>query len=105
MHSDHERVRNVDASMLCMHYRGVAPTITVHERVRLWREFKGWSQAELADEVDMAQSKISRIENGETEPRAIEIEAIASAFDLTMVQFYGAIPRRTTDKGREAHAS
>lgn len=81
--------------MLCMHYHRVSPpSHSSHERVRLWREAYGWSQAQLAEETGMPQSKISRIETGDTAARADEIEQIATAFGLTMVQFYGAVRRR-----------
>lgn len=38
----------------------------------------------------MDNSKLCRIEKGTIKVRAIEIEAIAKALDLTMPEFYGA---------------
>ena len=37
----------------------------------------------------MDPNKLCRIEKGETEARAIDIEELAKALDLTMPEFYG----------------
>lgn len=97
MRSVHRSRRLVDAVMFCMH-DGHVSNLLPRERIRAWRELKGLSQAEVAEATGMPQSKISRIENGQTAVRAEELEAIAKALGLTMVEFYGG-------SGGEARAS
>lgn len=60
------------------------------KRVRNWRELRGLTQTDLAERCGWEKTKICKIELGEQEPRATEIEAIAKALDLTMPEFYGA---------------
>ena len=54
-----------------------------------WREIRDVTQVELAERANMEPSKLCRIEKGETEARAIDIEELAKALDLTMPEFYG----------------
>jgi Predicted transcription factor, homolog of eukaryotic MBF1 len=58
-------------------------------RVRHWREIYGLTQLELARAARMDNTKLCRIESGEQEARASEVEALAKALGLTMVEFYG----------------
>jgi transcriptional regulator with XRE-family HTH domain len=60
------------------------------QRVKHWREIRGLTQVELADRAEMDNSKLCRIERGETEARAKDIEQLAAALDLSMPEFYGA---------------
>lgn len=39
----------------------------------------------------MDKTKLCKIENGDQEPRAIELERIASELQLSMPEFYGAV--------------
>lgn len=59
------------------------------QRVKHWREIRGLSQVELAERAEMDNTKLCRIEKGETEARARDIEQLAAALDLTMPEFYG----------------
>lgn len=64
-----------------------------NERIRLWREFRGLSQTELADRAGMDKTKVCRLESGELIVRAIDLETIAGALGVTMPKFYGRIPK------------
>jgi len=66
------------------------------QRVRHWRELKGVSQLDLATRAKMDNSKLCRIENGEINARAADIEQLARALDLTMPEFYGALEERAS---------
>lgn len=50
--------------------------------VKSLRLRKGLTQEELADKTDISVRTIQRIENGEVDPRAYTLQAIASALDV-----------------------
>ncbi|MBU6499750.1 MAG: helix-turn-helix domain-containing protein [Rhodospirillales bacterium] len=53
-------------------------------RLRLERDARAWSLAELAARSGVAKATISKIERGETSPTAIILVRLAGAFDLTL---------------------
>jgi len=53
-------------------------------RIRLEREARGWSLAEMAERSGVSKAAISKIERGETSPTATILVRIAGAFDLTL---------------------
>jgi transcriptional regulator with XRE-family HTH domain len=53
-------------------------------RLRLERESRGWSLAELADRSDVSKATISKIERAEVSPTSVILVRLASAFDLTL---------------------
>lgn len=53
-------------------------------RLRLEREARGWSQAELAEHSGVAKATISKIERGEMSPTAVLLVKLAGAFNLTL---------------------
>ncbi|UOD29116.1 helix-turn-helix domain-containing protein [Massilia violaceinigra] len=53
-------------------------------RVRLERDARGWSLAELASKSGVAKATISKIERGETSPTAVILVRLANAFGLTL---------------------
>src|SRR5262249_52573888 len=53
-------------------------------RLRLERETRGWSLAELADRANVSKATISKIERAEVSPTAVILVRLASAFDLTL---------------------
>lgn len=59
------------------------------KRVRHWRELRGMTQAALAERANIEPARLCRIELGNTEPKAGEIERLAAAMDMTMSEFYG----------------
>jgi transcriptional regulator with XRE-family HTH domain len=52
-------------------------------RVRLEREARGWSLADLAERAGVAKATISKIERAEVSPTATVLARLAAAFDLT----------------------
>lgn len=53
-------------------------------RIRLEREARGWSLAELAERSGVAKASLSRIEREEMSPTAVLLVRIAAAFELTL---------------------
>jgi transcriptional regulator with XRE-family HTH domain len=77
-----------------MHNRGVSLEVSPHERVKSWRRLRGYSQERLGELAEMPQSKISRIEAGETTLTADDLETIARALGLSVPEFYGVIDEK-----------
>lgn len=65
------------------------PNLTAGQRVRRWREIRGLTIRQLATASGLHKSSIHRIESGDQDPRAGELESIAGAMKLTMAEFYG----------------
>lgn len=53
-------------------------------RLRLEREARNWSQADLAERSSVSKAAISKIERGEISPTAVTLVRLAGAFDLTL---------------------
>ena len=58
--------------------------VAIAFRVKLEREARVWSLAELAERSAVSKAAISKIERGETSPTATVLVKLASAFDLTL---------------------
>ena len=71
--------------------------VRLAQRIRLERQARGWSIADLARESDVSKAAISKIERGETSPTAGVLVRIAAAFDLTLA---GLLVRAEGDEGR-----
>lgn len=56
----------------------------IAQRVRLERDARGWSLADLAERSGVAKATISKIERGEMSPTATLLVRLAGAFDLTL---------------------
>src|SRR3954447_14118762 len=54
------------------------------QRLRLERDSRGWSLADLAERSGVYKANISKIERAEVSPTAVVLVRLASAFDLTM---------------------
>jgi len=52
----------------------------LHEKIRLIRQAKGWSQREVAKKLHISLNAYGHIERGETHPNSIRLEQIARAF-------------------------
>jgi len=52
--------------------------------VRLERDQRGWSLADLAERSGVSKATISKIEREEVSPTAVVLVRLASAFDLTL---------------------
>src|SRR5258707_4325383 len=53
-------------------------------RLRLERDSRGWSLADLAERSGVSKATISKIERAEASPTAVVLVRIAGAFDLTL---------------------
>jgi transcriptional regulator with XRE-family HTH domain len=71
-------------------------------QIRLEREARGWSQAELAEHAGVAKASISKIERGEVSPSAVILLRLATAFDLTLA---GLLLRAEGEKPRLSRAA
>ncbi len=60
------------------------PSVRIAERVRLERETRGWSLADLADRSGVSRAMISKVERCEASPTATLLVRLAAAFDLTL---------------------
>ena len=60
---------------------GFDPVYELRKKILILRLDEGLSQKELANKAGMKQSVISRIENGESEPRIETVNRIAKALD------------------------
>jgi len=54
------------------------------QRIRLERDGRGWSLAELAARSGVSKATISKIERAEVSPTAVVLVRLAGAFDLTL---------------------
>jgi transcriptional regulator with XRE-family HTH domain len=59
-------------------------TAQIARRVRLERDARGWSQAELAERSGVAKATISKIEREAVSPTAVILVRLASAFGMTL---------------------
>src|SRR5882672_143731 len=53
-------------------------------RLRLERDSRGWSLADLAERSGVSKATISKIERAEVSPTAVVLVRLATAFDLTL---------------------
>jgi transcriptional regulator with XRE-family HTH domain len=53
-------------------------------RIRLERDARGWSLADLAERSSVSKATISKIEREEVSPTAVILVRLAAAFDLTL---------------------
>lgn len=71
-------------------------------RLRLEREARGWSLADLAERAGVSRGAISKIERGEASPTAVVLVRLADAFDLTLA---GLVARAEESAGRVSRAA
>jgi transcriptional regulator with XRE-family HTH domain len=67
------------------------------QRLRLERDSRGWSLAQLAEQSGVSKATISKIERAEVSPTAVILVRLATAFDLTLA---GLLLRAEGDSGR-----
>lgn len=60
------------------------PTQAISARVRIERESRGWSLADLADRSGVSKAMISKIERGEASPTATILGKLSGAFGLQL---------------------
>src|ERR1700755_3496134 len=56
----------------------------IARRLRLERDSRGWSLADLAERSGVSRATISKIERAEVSPTAVVLVPFAGAFDLTL---------------------
>ena len=66
----------------------------IRENIKFYRETKGITQKELANELYMDESLISKIEIGTRDVFAYELKIIADYFGRTTEDFYSAVSNR-----------
>jgi len=71
-------------------------------RIKLERDSRGWSLADLAERSGVSKATISKIERAEVSPTAVVLVRLASAFDLTLA---GLMLRAESERGRLARAA
>ena len=71
-------------------------------RLRLERDSRGWSLADLAERSGVSKAAISKIERAEVSPTAVILVRLASAFDLTLA---GLMLRAEGQGGRLSRAA
>ncbi|MBE7176548.1 MAG: helix-turn-helix transcriptional regulator [Mucilaginibacter polytrichastri] len=59
---------------------------TLGKKIRLLRHQKGWSQEDVAKQLDISIPAFSKIETGITDVNLSRLEQIASLFDFSVVQ-------------------
>ena len=61
-------------------------------RVRELREQRGWSQAQLADELDVSRQTVNAIETGKYDPSLPLAFAIGALFGLRIEDIFDPTP-------------
>lgn len=70
--------------------------MTVGERLAAWMKVKGVTHQQLADKLGLTAAAVYQwVGTGESQtmPSLANLEAAVRALDLTMLQFYGRIPK------------
>ena len=73
----------------------------VGSRIRELRKGRRLTQMELSEMIGVAQSDLSRMEQGEYKVGLDTLFKILQVFDLKMGEFFGEIESPTTPQGRE----
>ncbi len=58
----------------------------VHEKIRVLREIKQWSQEEMAEKLAMSPNGYAKIERGKTHLNLDRLTQIAEIFDIELVE-------------------
>ncbi len=58
--------------------------MAVHEKIKLIRHLKGWSQEDVAEKLDMSVNGYGSIERGETNVSLARLEQIAELFGIEL---------------------
>jgi transcriptional regulator with XRE-family HTH domain len=71
-------------------------------RLRMEREARGWSLAEMAERSGVSKAMVRKVELGEASPTASLLVRLASAFDLTLAGLLVRIEQRGNRLSRAA---
>jgi transcriptional regulator with XRE-family HTH domain len=61
----------------------------LHEKIRFIRQLKGWSQEEVANQLEMSVNGYGSIERGETDVKLSRLEQIAQVFGMELLELFG----------------
>lgn len=59
------------------------------EKIKFMRMFKGWSQEEMAEKLDMTLGGYAKLERGETDINYSRLQQIANTLGVDLVQLIG----------------
>jgi transcriptional regulator with XRE-family HTH domain len=62
--------------------------VKIGRKIRVLRTERGWSQAMLADNAEVAREHLSELENGHKEIGARTLERITKALKVSLAQFF-----------------
>lgn len=62
--------------------------MSVHEKIRLIRETKGFSQEQLAEKLDMSPSAYGDIERGSSDIKLSRLEKIADSLEVKLSELF-----------------
>ena len=65
-----------------------ALAIEMKNRIRVLRAERGWTQADLAQRLDVSRNSVNAIENGKYDPSLPLAFKIAGVFGLTIEQIF-----------------
>ncbi|BAP56890.1 transcription factor, MBF1 [Thioploca ingrica] len=60
----------------------------LHEKIRFIRQLKGWSQEEVANQLEMSVNGYGSIERGETDVKLSRLEQIAHVFGMELLELF-----------------
>ena len=63
--------------------------MSIHEKIRFFRQTKGWSQDETAAKLKMSANGYGSIERGETDVNLSRLEQIAGLYDIKWSELLG----------------
>jgi transcriptional regulator with XRE-family HTH domain len=67
-------------------YPNCGDLMKVHEKIRLIRESKNWSQEDMAEKLNMSLNGYAKIERGETKSFNPKLEQIAEKLDVDLME-------------------
>lgn len=74
---------------------------TLGKKIRLLRHQKGWSQEDVAKQLDISIPAFSKIETGITDVNLSRLDQISRLFDMTVVQLLS----ETNSEGDQGQAA
>lgn len=78
---------------------------SIADRIRFFREERGWTQDELADAASMNRVTIAKYELGMIEPKSKSLSKLASAFGIGTDELLGTpMAHEMTDEERDLWA-
>lgn len=60
----------------------------IHEKIKLIRNRKGWSQEDIAHRLNIAASTYGSIERGETDVNFSRLQKIANVFEMDLLELF-----------------